>query len=194
MKAQIARATGTALVLVAFFATASAATLTNVASLASTLQDQRNVCAKMAADAKSSYSLAQYKSGLDRQTAALKAEMDTRVYRVGHGSRQATDYYIQQMQNANNAQNAKDRATSDEFMANTKKVEECVVDAKQQGTSTYISFKEHHVSKPVRAQAEVLMTAWLANVDEINTSSPDGGDASHTAWKAAKAHAEVSSL
>jgi hypothetical protein len=174
--------------------TAVAATPTNVADLASALQGQRDVCAKMAADAKDAYSLAQYQSGLDRQTAALKAKMDARVYGVGHGSRETTEYYIQQMQNANSAQDSKDKDVSDKFQASTKQVAQCVSDTEQKGKTTYVEFKKHHAGKSARAEAEALMTAWLANVSEISTGAPNGSDASYAAWKAAKAHAEVASL
>jgi hypothetical protein len=171
-----------------------AATKTNLADLASVLQDQRDICAKLAADAKRTYSLAQYQSGLDRQTAALKAEMDARVYGVGHGRRETTAFYLDKMQQATSAQDAKDKEVSDAFAADTKSVAQCVSDIEQKGKASYVAFKQKHADKLMRSQAESLMTAWLANVGEISADSPDGGDATFGAWKEAKARAEVSSL
>jgi hypothetical protein len=194
MNGKVVCAACAVLVLASFGAVADAAGPTNVADLATALQGQRDVCAKMAADAKDAYSLAQYQSGLDRQTAALKAKMDARVYGVGHGGRETTEYYVQQMQNADSAQDAKDKAISDKFEASTKQVAQCVSSAEQQGKATYVAFKKHHTSKSARSEAEALMTAWLANVGEISTSSPNGSDDSYADWKTAKAHAEVSSL
>jgi len=194
MKARAAWGAGLMLFLFAFDAAAVTPAQTTVADLAATLQAQRDVCAKMAADAKSTYSLAQYQSGLDRQTAAVKAEMDARVYGVGHGRQQTTDYNIQQIQNSENAQNAKDRSISDEYGASTQKVGQCVSDFEQKGKSIYVVFKQRHTNNSIRAQAESLMSAWLENMSEINTDTPNGSDTSYGAWKAAKARAEVSSL
>ena len=166
----------------------------DIGGLASQLQAERGVCASMAKDAKQAYSLAQYKAGLDRETAALKAEMDARVYGVGHGRQQSTEYFAQLLQKAAAEQRAKDEQTAAAFSSSGDKVAQCVVALKQSRKDAYVAFKQKHTKSPLRAQAEALMAAWLANVDEINTSTPDGGDASLAAWKAAKAQAEVSSL
>ena len=173
----------------------AAAPLQNsIGDLASELQTERSLCASMAREAKQAYSLAQYKSGLDRDTAALKAEMDARVYGVGHGRRETAEYYAQRLQILEAEQHAKDKDAADAFSTAGEKVAQCLVALKQKGKDRYVAFRQRHTKSSVRLQAETLMSAWLANVDEISTSSPDGGDASLAAWKAAKAHAEVSSL
>lgn len=166
----------------------------SIGDLSETLQAQRDACANMAADAKRNYSLAQYQAGLDRQTAAVKAEMDARVYGVGHGRRETEAFYLQTMQDAEDAQKAKDKANSEEFNANSARVARCVSDAEQNGKSTYIAFKKGRSNDPARARAESLMSAWLENIREISAAAPNGGEPSYNAWKAAKARADVSSL
>lgn len=168
--------------------------LNDIGGLASRLQHERDVCATMANEAKQAYSLSQYQSGLDRETAALKAEMDARVYGVGHGRRQTAEYYAQRLEAAEAEQRAKDEEAAAAFSTSGTEVAQCVVALKQTGKDVYVSFKQKHAKSPTLTQAGALMAAWLANVDEISTSMPNGGDASLAAWKAAKAQAEVSSL
>ena len=166
----------------------------SIGDLASELQTERDVCANLAKEAKKAYSLAQYQSDLDRDTAALKAEMDARVYGVGHGRRQTAEYYAQRRESLEAEQRAKDEETEDAFSSAGETVAQCLVALEQKGKDKYIAFKQRHAESPVGLQAEALMVAWLTNVLEISTSEPDGGDASLAAWKAAKAHAEVTSL
>jgi hypothetical protein len=148
----------------------------------------------MAAEAKRTHDLALYESNADLETADLKAEMDARVYAVGHGQRQTTEYYAQLLQNATAKQQAKDKVINDTFLAAGEKLKECVIELKEKGKATYVNFKKRSVNATVISQAETLMTAWLANVNEISTAAPNGEDPSFTAWKAAIAQAEVSAL
>jgi hypothetical protein len=91
------------------------------------------------------------------------------------------------------ARNDKDKAIEDAYQAASQKVAQCVTDAVQQGKTDYVTFKTH-ARKADLAEAEALMTAWLTNVREISTNSPEGGSDSAAAWKAAKSHAEVASM
>ena len=193
MKAKLVVVGCSMVLLTALPALAEAAKET-AADLASTLQTQRDVCTTMAAQAKSAYDLAQFKAGLERDTDALKVKMDARVYGVGHGSRQTAEYYAQRLQSVMAEQQVKDKATADDFRSAGEKVDQCLTALKEQGKATYVAFKARNVDKSVRTQAETLMTAWLANINEINTGSPNGSDSSFTTWKSAKVQAEVSSL
>ena len=173
---------------------ASTPKISTISDLASELQAQRETCSSMAMQAKKDYDFAIFQARLDRDTAALKAEMDARVYAVGHGRRQTTEYYAQLLQNVAAEQQAKDKANSDAFFAAGENVTRCIAQIKEQGKSIYVAFKQKPSSKSARHQAEALISAWLTNIDEINTSKPNGGDVSFNAWKAAKTQAEVSSL
>jgi hypothetical protein len=164
------------------------------ADLAATLQQQREVCASLAKEAYQTFDLAQFQARLDGDNARLKAEMDARVYGVGHGRQQTADYYLSRLKSVSEEQAEKAKATSDAFTAAGLQVDQCVADAKKSGKASYTAFKKTQVSARVRKEAESLMSAWLTNISEVTSSKPNGEDESFNAWKAAKAHAEVSSL
>ena len=164
------------------------------ADLAATLQQQREVCASLAKEANQSFERAQFQARLDGDTARLKAEMDARVYGVGHGRQQTAEFYVSRLQRVSEEQSEKSKASSEAFKAAELEVDQCVADAKIAGKASYTAFKKAQVSPSVRKEAESLMSAWLTNISEITASKPNGEDESFNAWKAAKAHAEVSSL
>lgn len=173
---------------------AIAATTVGLSDLVAGLQGRRDYCAQMATTARDGYSSERRQSRLDLDSALLKAKMDTQVYGVGHGGRETADYYAQQTRNAITGQSAKDEASYAQFKTKSNEVKQCLADAEQQGKADYVLFKEGKASKAVQAQAAALITAWLTNLGEISTESPNGSEVTLTAWKSEKVRAEVSSL
>lgn len=168
-------------------------TKSKISDLAASLQSYRDNCAKIAKDARDSYSVANFKSALDRENAIFKARADARVYSVGHGNKQTAEYLAQQMKEANAAQDAKDKAVLDSFSAEKKKVEACVAEAEEQGRLAYQAFKQDNKNDK-SGIADSLMAAWLANIRDIDTATHNGSAASYATWQAEKAKADVSSM
>lgn len=166
----------------------------SVQDLADALTSSRDACVQQASQAASTASTANFKAGLDLQNAQLQAEMDARVYGVGHGRRETSEYLLDRMQQANAASAAETQRIADQLKTDSHAVLLCVDAAKAHGKSLYSAFKadkRHHRDMP---EAEALMTAWLTNMAEVTSGQPQGGDASLAAWKTAKAHAEVAGL
>jgi hypothetical protein len=173
--------------------TGTAASQSKVDVLAASLAADRDNCAKMAKDAQSNHGLAIYQSSLDAQLDALRAKNDAQLYAMSHGSRESTEFLENRLDADQAARADTDKAIEAKYKADGQKVAQCVADAVQQGKDDYVAFRAH-ARKADRGEGESLMTAWLANVREISTNSPEGSSASEAAWKAAKAHAEVASM
>lgn len=162
--------------------------------LATELSSLRDNCANQADVAKSSFMTAEYKNSLDSQLATDTARMDARVYRVGHGGRETTQYLADRIQEEHAKVEQQHKKIVDKMDADTKSVIACVADAENQGKMKYSAFKASHKKKPQLSEAESLMTAWLTNLKEISTDHPQGSDETSAAWKTAKSHAEISDL
>lgn len=183
-----------ALAALALGTLASAQSPASVQDLADALTSSRDACVQQASQAASTASTANFKAGLDLQNAQLQAEMDARVYGVGHGRRETSEYLLDRMQQANAASAAETQRIADQLKTDSHAVLVCVDAAKAHGKNLYSAFKaekRHHRDMP---EAEALMTAWLTNMAEVTSDQPQGGDASLAAWKTAKAHAEVAGL
>lgn len=173
---------------------AAASPPSTVQDLATALAAPRDACAQQAQRAASAASTANYKAGLDLQNAQLQAELDARVYSVGHGRRETRDFLLERTRQTNADSIAATQRIADKLQADSQAVLACVADAKVQGKNLYSAFKADKRHHRDMREAEALMTAWLTNVGEISTNQPQGGDESLASWKKAKAHTEVAGL
>lgn len=188
----LAAACATALLAAAV--TAKDAQPVNVSGFAAELSTLRDACADKAKEASQAYSSAQFQASLDAQTAVDQAEMDARVYGVGHGRRETSEFLASRLQE--NQLKAVDKAgeISNKLASDAKDVAACVSDAEQKGKSLYASYKSGLKHKKGAEEAESLVTAWLTNLKEIDTDHPNGSEATDAAWKTAKSHAEISDI
>ena len=171
-----------------------AASPQSVAELASGLAASRDACAQQAKQVADTAALANYQATLDLQNAQLKAQMDAQVYAVGHGGRETTRYLADRLQESSSASEQTTRGITDKLATGSQAVNACVARAQEQRKIDYSAFKADKRHRADMPEAQSLMTAWLTNVAEISTDSPQGSDESLAAWKAAKAHVEVSAL
>ena len=181
-------------VLSAFCISAAYAQASKLSGLASTLAGLSGACEAKAQAAKMASSTALYQNSLDSQLAIDRAQMDARVYGVGHGGRETTEYLADQLQNGQNKVEADRAKIAEKLTSDRRDVESCVSDAETQGKNRYSSFKADHKRKSDISDAESIMTAWLTNLKEISVDTPQGSEATNAAWKTAKAHAEISDL
>ncbi|MGN6234979.1 hypothetical protein [Dyella sp.] len=182
--------------VVAFFAAPSIASehSAGLAELSVALSAKRDACAQMAQTASNKADAAFLQVDLDRDTARRQVEMDTDVYRVGHGNSQTTDYMLQRMREAADASAQQTERVAAQVAADRKAVKQCVADALLAGKGQFSAFKADKKHKSQLAAAETLMAAWLANSGEITIGKPQGSPETLAAWKAAVARVEVSSL
>lgn len=182
------------MLLVSISTIAMAAPPASVQDLASALAAPRDACAQQAQRAASDANTANYKAGLDLQNAQLQAELDARVYSVGHGRTETRDFLLERTRQTNADSIATTQRIADKLHADSQAVLACVADAKAQGKNLYSTFKADRRHRRDMPEAEALMTAWLTNVAEISTDQPQGSDESLAGWKKAKAHTEVAGL
>lgn len=176
-------------------ASPGAAAASGVTTLLPQLTKLRDHCAQIAKKAADKHALDQYQVGLDLQLAQTQAQMDARVYGVGHGSRETRDFYLSRLQSATDQSTRTDNKIAAEYAKSGDDVAACVKSAESDGRFAYTSFKSEKGNKPsAKIDAESLMTAWLANLEEISLTSPDGSDGTSAQWKTAKARAEVDSM
>lgn len=180
------------LVAMAVFASnAGAVAPSSLENLASNLTALRDACSQQAQKAKSDFSTATFQESLQLDADRDQAQMDARVYAVGHGNRQTQTYLLDRLQENSANQAARSKVISDKLSTDKQAVQACVADAREKGRAGYSSFKSDPKNKRLFGEAESLTTAWLTNVDEITTDQPQGGDASKANWNTAKSHAEL---
>ncbi|TAM57205.1 MAG: hypothetical protein EPN49_15810 [Rhodanobacter sp.] len=171
---------------------AMCASKSGLTDLSASLSGLRDTCANQASSASSAEADAQFKSVQDLKTAKFKVQMDSQVYGIGHGSRETRDYMLQQMQSAQQNFEAQSDSIAAKGKSDASDVLACVADAEQKGKALYSDFKKRN--KHAASAAESLMTAWLANVDEITFDTPNGSSSTAEAWKTAKTRAELDAL
>ncbi|MDR3446016.1 hypothetical protein [Dyella sp.] len=164
---------------------------TTLGGLVDQLGTLRDACADQAKKASSDYATAAYSESLQVETDRQKAQMDAQVYAVGHGSRESSDYLIARMNQDISAQAERQKVMASKFATDKDAVQTCVTDAASRGKSEYGAFKGNPKLKSQHSEAEKLVTAWLANVEEISTSQPQGSEVTKASWSTAKAHAQL---
>lgn len=180
--------------LVAVLGNAQASTQDPLSGLATSLTAGRDACALQAKDASTAAATANFKASLDLQGAQAQAEMDARVYGIGHGRRETRNFLIDRLQQATQASIAESAQIADKLAADSEAVKSCVATAEAKGKAEYSAFKANKRHGKQLPEAEALMTAWLTNVGEIDVGHPQGGDASLAAWNTAKVHVEIAGL
>jgi hypothetical protein len=166
----------------------------SVSELSASLSSLSEACSATAADFASADHEAIFKSGEDRQLAALQIRTDTQVYGVSHGNRETTEYMVDRMkaQADSDAEASKQLAAKMEDEAN--QVTACITSAEDHGKALYSGFKTSRRKNQKMDEANSLMTAWLVNLKTISKQTPKGSDEARTAWQGAKAHAELDGL
>lgn len=170
---------------------AAAAPSTSLSDLVSSLSSKRDGRSAKASDAHKAYDNAVFAEGLRGDTDRTQAQMDAQVYGVGHGSRETTQYLTARLQENAAAQVARYKEMSNKLDADRQDVKACVQDALTHGKDDYASFKSDPRHKKLIGEAELVMTAWIVNMGEIDTPLPEGTEATKSAWASAKAHAEL---
>jgi hypothetical protein len=153
-----------------------AASENSLSDFASHLDGLRSTCVNQAKTARSAEAVARYKESLDDELAAHARELNL----------------VNDPESEAEASSAKSKQISDKSASDSQQVNNCVVSAEQNGKTLYSSFRKKNPR--YSKDAETLMTAWLANIDEVTFDHPIGSDLTDAAWKTAKAHAELSSL
>jgi hypothetical protein len=166
----------------------------SLSDLASGLSRLRDSCAKKALDTRTRFADAEMDSVNNLKLAQQQAEIDSRVYAVGHGRSQTLDYYSRQLQAADDAQRSSHQANSDQYNKNKAEVESCISSARSVGENAYRSFKSNKKNSKNLTSAQYLMAAWLGNLNEINPDQPDGSDATKAEWTRQKSLATVNDL
>ncbi|WP_130617977.1 hypothetical protein [Dyella amyloliquefaciens] len=180
------------LVSAALMATSAFADQPNhLGELLSSLASMRNECAQQAQKARDDFSTATFKAHLDADTGRTQAQMDARVYGVGHGSRETQQYFIDRLKANSDAQAQTLKNISDKYSSDKQSSLACIDEAKQHGKEEYKAFKADPKNKRALPDAESLMTAWLSNMDEITPDQSQGSEATKANWNTAKAHAEL---
>lgn len=183
-----------ALVFLTIGSPAVASSQSTVLDLARALDDARDPCAQQAQRAAQDASTANFKASLDLKTAQMQAEMDARVYGVGHGRRETREFLLDRMHGNSVAATKEMQRISDGLGAINLDVQVCLAVARTKGKAEYSAFKADKRHKSDMPEADSLMTAWLTNIGEIDIDHPQGGESSLAAWKSARAHAELSAL
>lgn len=151
-------------------------------------------CSDMAQKAHDKYALAQYKSGLDLETGQNKARLDAQLYGIGHGGRETRDYYLERSQEELEKNMQADKQIKAEYESAKRSVQACVQTSETEIRHAYAGLKESKgIKRADLEEAEDLVTAWLANMDEISPDTPQGSESNAARWKAAKARAELRS-
>lgn len=157
---------------------------TNLASL-------RDDCAKQAQSARDTNTKAEFEAQLDSQKEQYQAKLDAQVYAVGHGGRETTQYYLDRSMAASRRDAAKSKAISDQLMAGEQAVKQCVADAEQKGKNAYAYYKDNRADRKQDKNAESLIVAWMSNLEEISVDTPQGSDATKTAWNTERIKAQL---
>lgn len=183
------------LVVICFVAPAvNAQSIPTAGKLATKLDEIREPCSTDASKRANENSIAAYKEKLAAGTARLDIEMDAKVYAVGHGSRETTQYMLERYRQNAEDDKAKAEARAEKSRQDAKAVALCIAEAEASGKSIYVGFKGGKRTKAMLDEANSVMTTWLVNIRTITLDAPKGSDQSKSDWEKAKTQAELGSL
>jgi len=163
----------------------------SLSTFATNLALLRNDCAKQAQAIRDANQQATFKEQLDLESDQQKARLDAQVYAVGHGSRETTQYYLDRSMAASKKDAARSEAISNQFKAGIQATKQCVIDAKQKGKNAYAYYKDNRENRKQDGEAQSLIVAWMANLEEISVDNPQGTESTKTAWNTERIKAQL---